>query len=206
LHAIAAAANELLHKLGAGTDGDCEAVSRQLWQSLRSAAEADAERIGGFRHNPPMPRRIGDHEFCDYQSDRQLRDNICAIAQLAAWATAAEERARGQICKHDTGTWPAFPHDDPWTGDTVNDVLSGVCRIWTEVLGREVATSVRYEDGRAGGPLIRFSLACLDLIGVREERGAPLSADAVRKRIRAIKQARIEHRPVKKGRRKKITR
>jgi len=134
LHAIAAAANELLAKLGATADGDCDAMPRQVWQSLRFAAEADAELIGGFRHNPPTQRGIGDHKFCDYQSDRQLSDNVQAVAQLAAWAASAEDKAKAQIGRHDTGTWPAFPDDDPWTGDAVNDLLSGVCRIWTEVL------------------------------------------------------------------------
>ena len=200
LHAIAAAAKELLDKIGAGTDGDCGAIPRQIWQSLRSAAECDAERMGGFRHHPPIRRRIGDHEFCYYNSDRQLRDNVLAVAQLAAWAATAEDKTRRQIGRHDTGRWPAFPKDDLWTGDSVNDVLSGVCRIWTEILGRRVATSVRFEDGKADGPLIRFSLACLDLIGIREEKGKPLSADAVRKRIRSIQKARL----VRKGRRKKI--
>jgi len=200
LHAIAAAAKELLDKIGAGTDGDCGAIPRQIWQSLRSAAECDAERMGGFRHHPPIRRRIGDHEFCYYNSDRQLRDNVLALAQLAAWAATAEDKTRRQIGRQYTGRWPAFPKDDLWTGDPVNDVLSGVCRIWTEILGRRVATSVRFEDGKADGPLIRFSLACLDLIGIREEKGKPLSADAVRKRIRSIQKARL----VRKGRRKKI--
>jgi hypothetical protein len=204
LHAIAVAAKELLDKIGAAADGDCGAIPRQIWQSLRWAAESHAERMGGFRHNPPIRRRIGDHEFCDYNSDRQLRDNVLAVAQLAAWATTAECKTRAQIGRHNTGTWPAFPNDDPWTGDSVNDVLSGVCRIWTEILGRRVATSVRFKDRKADGPMIRFSLACLDLIGVREEKGKPLSADAVRKRIRVIQQARVERRLVRKGRRKKI--
>jgi hypothetical protein len=199
LHAIAAAARELLDKIGAGTDGDCGAIPGQIWQSLRWTAESHAERIGGFRHNLPVRRRIGDHEFCDHNSDRQLRDNVLAVAHLAAWAATAEVKTRAQIGRHDTGTWPAFPNDDLWTGGSVNDVLRDVCRIWTEILGRRVATSVRFGDGKADGPLIRFSLACLDLIGVREEKGKPLSADAVRKRIRAIQQARVE-----RGRREKI--
>jgi hypothetical protein len=204
LHAIAGAARQLLGKICAGTDGDCGAIPRQIWQSLRWAAESHAEQMGGFRHNPPIRRRIGDHEFCDYNSDRQLKDNVLAVAQLAAWATTVEAKTRAQIGRHDTGTWLAFPNDDLWTGGSVNDVLSGVCRIWTEILGRRVATSVRFDDRKADGPLIRFSLACLDLIGVREEKEKPLSADAVRKRIRAIQQARAERRLVRKGRRKKI--
>ena len=76
--------------------------------------------------------------------------------------------------------------EPPWTGNPINDVLSGVIGIWTEVLGRDFATSVG-ADGIASGPLVRFSLACLQLLGVHEMgRGKPVAEDAVRKRLRDI--------------------
>jgi hypothetical protein len=204
LHAIAAAAEQLLEKLGAGEDGDGATVPRQIRHSLQHEAESHAEGIGGFPRYPPVRRQIRDHEFLDYCADRELQDNFRAVAQIAAWAKQARERTKKQIGRHDIGTLlAAGPDEDPWTEDPINDALSGVCRIWRDVLGRAISTSVNAQDQTAGGPLIRFSLACLELMNVRDRgRKELLTSDAVRKRIRDLQKMTTGRRPVRKGRRK----
>jgi hypothetical protein len=204
LHAIAAAAEQLLEKLGAGEAGDSEIVPRQIRHSLQHEAATYAEGIGGFPNHPPVQRQIGDHEFLDYCADRELHDNIRAVAQIVAWAKQARERAKGQVGRHNVGMLlAAGPDEDPWTGNPINDALNGVCRIWREVLGRTISTSLDAIDGTAGGPLIRFSLACLNLLEVRDlGRKGSLSSNAVRKRIRDLQEVTSERRPVRKGRRK----
>lgn len=204
MHAISASAAKLLQKLGAGERGECHEIPLQIWRSLRSAAEADAESTRGFHNRPPIKRSIQGHEFFDYGSDDQLREDIGAIARIAAWSARAEKKERTRIGRHNVGMWlAASDNEPPWTGDPINDVLSGAIGIWTEVLGRDFATSVG-ADGIAAGPLVRFSLACLQLLGVREMgRGKPVERDAVRKRLRDIHTSLRTKRPVRKGRRKR---
>ena len=140
----------------------------------------------------------------DYGSDDQLREDIRAIAQISTWAGKAEAKENKKIGQHNAGMWLATDDNEPpWTGDPINDVLSGLIGIWTEVLGGDFATSVG-ADGIASGPLVQFSLACLQLLGVRElGRGEMVAEDAVRKRLRDIHASLQTKEPVRKGRRRK---
>ena len=63
MHAISAAAAVLLRKLGAGEGGECDNIPPQIWQSLRSAAEAEAEAMGGFHNRPPIGGTYTDMSF-----------------------------------------------------------------------------------------------------------------------------------------------
>lgn len=137
LHAITAAATDLLEKIGAGVDGGTDQIPRQTWNSLRGAAEAHIARNG-----------------VDYRSDTLLRDYIGGIACIADWAKGArklELRPRRGV------------ENDPWSSDPINNALRRICRMWEEVLGRKIGTAVT-ADGAAGGPLIRFSISCLTLV------------------------------------------
>jgi hypothetical protein len=201
LHAVAAAAKELLQKIGAGPNGEAAAVPRQLWNSLRSFAEGEAKSNGGFPNHPPITRQIGDHEFLDYCTDRQLMDNIRGIAQIALWSEQAEQKVRCMVGSHNIGVWlAAAPDEPPWTGDPINDALYGILHIWEGVLQRKIGTSVDF-NGSAGGPMIRFSTVCLHLCGILDA-GEPPSDNAVRARVRRLLQTNADRRPVRKGRRK----
>lgn len=157
LHSISAAGAELLQKIGATPDGRTDEVSRQVWNSLRGAAEVYAARFG-----------------CDNRPDVSLRDSIRTIARLVGWAKYAIglelEKARS-------------PERDPFSGDPVDHALRGACRIWTEVLERNVGTTVS-PKGAAGGPLIRFCSECLRLIF--EGKLEVPTAAALRARIRRL--------------------
>jgi hypothetical protein len=201
IHAIAAAARVLLQKIGAGPNGDAATVPRQIWSSLRHFAEDEAENIGGFPNHPAITRQIGDHEFLDYCADRQLTDDIRGIAQIALWAERAEKKLNRMVGSHNIGILLAgTPNEPPWTGDPINDAINGILHIWEEVLQRKIGTSVDFNKS-AGGPLIRFSTACIQLCGILDD-GEPLSDDAVRARIRRLLKTNRARRPVRKGRRK----
>jgi hypothetical protein len=157
LHAISAAGGELLQKIGATPDGSTDEVPRKVWNSLRGAAEVYAAHFGS-----------------DSRPDVFLRDSIRTIARLVGLANYAIvlelEKARS-------------PENDPFSGDPVDHALRGACRIWTEVLERNVGTTVSPE-GAAGGPLIRFCGECLRLIfGDKLE---VTTAAALRARIRRL--------------------
>jgi hypothetical protein len=64
-----------------------------------------------------------------------------------------------------------------------NDALVGILQIWTEILGRSVTTAYFGARGAAGGPLIRFEMACLKALGV----GEYLTPDALRERNRTLR-------------------
>ena len=49
-----------------------------------------------FTIAPPIQRIIQGHEFLDYGSDNQLREDIRAIAQIAAWARRGGIQREGQ--------------------------------------------------------------------------------------------------------------
>ncbi len=57
--------------------------------------------------------------------------------------------------------------------------LGEILRIWTDILRREVKTSVS-GDGEAGGPLIRFCMVSLNVLGLH------LDQDAIRASIRRL--------------------
>jgi len=177
-HAIAAAANELLVALGGGRDTEIGDMPRQIRDGLRREAERDGERRNGFEHHPPRTFSIDGEEFRDYQGDSQLRDNIAAVRQLRAWAMNLERAAAAQKGKKndDLEEWL-----NPWTGEPLSDALAGILRIWTDVLGREVRTSVTM-NGRATGPLLRFVEACLAALNLRSQGDGP-STNALRARI-----------------------
>ena len=65
-----------------------------------------------------------------------------------------------------------------------NDALIGILQIWTEILERSVTTSFSGARGEAGGPLIRFEIACLKALGM----GGHLTPNALRERTRMLLQ------------------
>ncbi len=177
-HAIGAAADKLLSAIGVGGHSELIDVPRQVRDGLRWEAERDGERRNGFEHHPPRTFSIGGEVFKDYQSDSQLRDNISAIRQLRAWALNLQSHTRARKGKRadDLERWL-----DPWTGQPLNDAMAGMLRIWIDVLGRRVQTSVSIQ-GRAAGPLLRFVVAGLALLNLRRDGDGP-SVNALRLRI-----------------------
>ncbi len=152
LHAIEAAAINLLEALGTGSRGDVELMPRHIWNSLRRKAELQPSRM-----------QSGDYV---------LRDGIASVVRIAGWAQKAKEQEwRSSYKSH------RLLVEDHLGGDLINSVLRGVCQIWTDILGRKIATSIT----PTGGPLIRFSTACLLLILEHQP-----SAAAIRNRIRRI--------------------
>ena len=186
-HAIAVAADELLKKLSADGGGDANAMQRQIFGTLRGIAERRGEATNGFPNHPVTLSRFQGAEYPDYHGEYQLRDNVAAVAQLGSWAREAEKAAASRVGKQGEGERDLdLPYIEPWTDDAVTDALDGILRIWTDVLEREVKTSVT-PDGHASGPLLRFVRTCLATLNLDQgSDGKPLTADAIRARIRRL--------------------
>jgi hypothetical protein len=160
LYAIEAAAIKLLEALGTGSRGDVEVIPRQIWNSLRSKAELQPSRM-----------QSGDY---------LLRDDIASVVRIADWAQKAKEQElRGPYRSHHSLVEANLAKaEDHFGGDPINNALRDVLRIWTDILSRKIATS---STTSTGGPLIRFSEACLLLIFEK-----PPGPTAIRNRIRRI--------------------
>lgn len=163
LHAVAAAGNELLVKLGA-INGNAEKVPAQLWNSLRGAVEVSGD------------------------SRLDLVQSIAGVAKLVGWVEKAEKIAtkrpkrRGRFQRPSSTQLNVLAGDNLWSGDPHNDALKEICNIWHEVLDRKIGTSTSPNNhGKAGGPLIQFSVACFELLGLSE-----LTEAGIRSRIRRI--------------------
>jgi hypothetical protein len=184
-HAIEAAARQLIAALGTGADGEFGSMQRQVRNGLRWVAEKYGERIGGFPHHPPMnwmPRNF-DRAMTDFHGDSQLQDDIAAVARLRDWARDCETASRARVGLDSPDDRVSVELGiEPWLGDPLNDAIKGILKIWKNILGRPIRTSV--VDGVGTGPLVSFVAACLDALRLREGREKPLESDALRARIR----------------------
>ena len=163
LHAIAVAAEALARLLRESLDDTpAPQVQHALWAAATEEAEDDP--------------------------DDRLHQILVRVEQLGGWCKTAEGIARGRI-----GLAPPKP-DQPADrlmlsgmeqepDSRENDALVGILQIWTEILGRSVTTAYFGARGAAGGPLIRFEMACLKALGV----GEYLTPDALRERNRTLR-------------------
>lgn len=131
--------------------------------ALQAYAEYEAEQLGG------LPRWSGEG---------LLRDSVHGVYRLHRWARSVQARCR---------TARQTPRAKRYAGNEELDHLFGdLAGIWIDVFHGSIATSVGNPEsanaGQAGGPMIRFFIACLKPI----LKGKTPSNDAIRARIRRL--------------------
>ena len=173
-HAIASAADKLLRTLEITEDAGLLSLPEQIRYGFKYFAEKEAEEFGGFSNHPPEIRRtvVDDEEVCYkvFHPERQLQQNIEGISQLLRWARQAEKENKlaskrtGKGSEEAARAMEELAYSNMQVRPEVN-IYYYICDIWVGVLDRPLSTSVRQR--KAAGPLIEFTTACLELVGVR---------------------------------------
>jgi hypothetical protein len=192
-HAIAAAANTLLKEIwsiGPISKRPPPHVHDVLGRVAEREIAEDESKIaaeGGASQNTPLLWRAGTVTSTDYAGDIRFRNNVHGVVELRDWARRAEREARARVGRDRGADESLKLRIDRWDANPIADALDVIFRIWQEVLQRELNTGSVNKDGRAGGPLVKFTRACLVAVGAINGRdNKPMGPDAVRAHIRRV--------------------
>jgi len=101
--------------------------------------------------------------------------NKAVIAGYAAKDTEVKDKPPSPLVIAPYGLILAGNEDSGWIA------VKGACRVWVDVLGRELKVSTNQDTGHATGPFVRFARAWVDALGVE------ITATAIRDRVTTIR-------------------
>jgi hypothetical protein len=162
-------------------DDILEKLPRALRDGLENEAQKDVGTVsvpqglanGQFTRNIDILQPSGaDLLMDDIKGVYRLRDRARALSGRMSDATPPNERHEGDPC--------------------LDELFKALMEVWIDIFAGEVRTSVgapeRADEGKAGGPLVRFFRACLEPLLHKE---APTD-EAIRIRVRRLRSSLVK--------------